>query len=351
METMKNRFPLVSIIMANWNGGEVYKKCLSSLSKIRYSNWELIVVDNGSTDGSNKYLTDCRLPTADRFRLVQNQSNLGFAPANNQGCDIAKGKYLLLLNNDTLVEPDFLNIMVEKMEKEKDLGVTQPKIKIMDNPKYLDNAGSFLTKTGFLEHWGFMQKDSQEFDREREVFTTKGACMLIRKEIVDKIGLFDNDYISYFEETDFCWRTWLYGYRVLYYPATSIRHKVGFTIKRLDITNLNFHYYKNRITSLIKNLELKNLLYILPIHILISFGIAAVFFIRLQPKSSLIIFRACYWNLVNLPVILKKRKFVQKARVVKDSEIFGRLVRPVNWSKFFQDFKRVEKDIKNRGAF
>lgn len=341
------KLPPVSIVMANWNGGVVYEKCLYSLAKIKYPDWELIVVDNGSTDLTTELSLNPKFKIKNT-KLIKNKINLGFAPANNQGYEISRGKYVLLLNNDTLVEPDFLNVLVEKMEKEKDLGVIQPKIRIMDNPAYLDNAGSFLTKIGFLSHWGFMQKDGSEFNKEREVFTTKGACMLIRREVIEKIGLFDDDFMSYFEESDFCWRTWLLGYRVLFYPATFIRHKVGFTIKRLDVSNLNFHYYKNRITSLIKNLEFKNLLYILTAHIVISLGIASVFLVRGRYKNTSMIINACFWNLKNLPKIFKKRRYVQKMRVVKDGEIFAKLVKPVNWSQFFQDFKRVEKDIKDK---
>src|SRR3990167_6216512 len=273
---MIKKYPLVSIVMANWNGGKVYEDTLISLSKISYPNWELIVVDNGSSDGT----TDLSLNSKFRItnsKLIKNKTNLGFAPANNQGYKISKGKYILLLNNDTLVEKNFLEVMVEKMEKEADLGVLQPKIKMMDNPKILDNAGSFLTRIGFLHHWGFMKKDSRQYGREREVFSVKGACMFIRRSVVEKIGLFDGDFMSYFEESDFCWRAWLLGYRSIFYPRTFILHKVGFTIRRLDVGNLNWHYYKNRIASLIKNLGSANLLIILPAHLIVSFGISLAF--------------------------------------------------------------------------
>jgi hypothetical protein len=344
---MKNRQPLVSIIMANWNGGDVYRNCLGSLSEINYSNWELIVIDNGSSDGTTDISLDPKYKI-DHSKLIKNKVNVGFAPANNQGDKIAKGKYLLLLNNDTLVDPDFLNVLVEKMEKEKDLGVIQPKIRIMDNPQYLDNAGSFLTRIGFLHHWGFMQKDRKEFNKEKEVFTTKGACMLIRKSIVDKIGLFDNDFMSYFEESDFCWRVWLTGNRVLFYPKTHIFHKVGFTIKRLDVGNLNWHYYKNRICSLIKNLGAANLLIILPTHLFISLGISLAFLFKGQLKNALIIWQAIWWNIVNLGKTLKKRKKIQKMRIVSDGFIFDRLSVAVDWKAFLGDFKRIEKDLKKR---
>lgn len=138
--------PLVSIIIVNWNGGEVFKECLASLSKLSYPNFELIVVDNGSSDGTEK------------LAVIKNKTNRGFAVANNQGYEKARGKYLLLINNDTLVQPDLLDVLVKKGENNPALSVLQPKIRIMDKPDYLDNAGSFLTRIGFLHHWGFLAR-------------------------------------------------------------------------------------------------------------------------------------------------------------------------------------------------
>jgi len=332
--------------MANWNGGDVYKKCLYSLAKITYSNWELVVVDNGSTDGTTDISLDPKYKIKNSI-LIKNKTNLGFAPANNQGLEKSNGKYLLLLNNDTLVDEDFLNVMVEKMEKDISIGVLQPKIRMMDTPSYLDNAGSFFTRIGFLHHWGFGKKDGKEFDKEREVFSTKGACMLIRKSVLEKTqSLFDNDFMSYFEETDFCWRVWLAGYRVIYFPKTEIKHKVGYTIKRLDVGNLNFHYYKNRICSLIKNLSIPSLFYILPAHIIVSLGIYFVFLIRGNGKNSSLIIKAFIWNISNINRTINKRFAIQATRKITDKDLFNKLTVPVNWKAFFDDFRRVEKDIK-----
>ena len=328
---------LVSIIIVNWNGGKVFKACLQSLSKIDYPNWELIVVDNGSTDGSDNY--------PNTKKIIKNKNNIGFAPANNQGVKKAKGKYVLLLNNDTKITKDFLTKLVKRAEEDKSIGVLQPKMFMMDKKGYLDNAGSYMTRLGFLEHWGFGQKDSKEFEKETEVFSAKGACMLIRKEVIEKVGLFDKDFVSYFEESDFCWRVWLAGYKVLFYPEASIEHKVGFTIKRLDVANINYDYYKNRIASIIKNAGAFSLLTILPVHIAASIGIATVFFFRGSSKNASMILSAIWWNIVNISKTLNKRRKIQKLRKKSDKEIFRKLMRPVDIPKFYEDFKRVEKDI------
>lgn len=332
--------PKVSVIIVNFNGGEVFKDCLSSLKKIKYKNYETIIFDNASRDGTEKFAT------------LKSGRNLGFVGGNNEAVKTAKGKYILLLNNDTKVPPNFLNILVEKMESDESIGVIQPKIYLMDKPGYLDNAGSFLTKIGFLRHWGFQKKDSKEYNTEKEIFSAKGACMLIRKKLIDKINLFDNDFFMYFEESDFCWRVWLSGSKVLFYPKTHVYHKVGYTIKRQNPLELNYHYYKNRITSLIKNLSTLNALWIVSLHLLLSLGIAIIFFIRGSIENPSIILRAIKWNIVNLKKTLKKRRETQKLRVVTDKYIFERVGKKVNMiklflfqDKFFKDFKRIEKDI------
>ncbi len=336
--------PLVSIIIANWNGGSVFEDCIKSLSKIDYRNWELVVVDNGSTDDSIEKLESFR---GIKVKTIKNKENVGFAKANNQGVAVSKGKYVLLLNNDTKVEVSFLSKMVQRMMEDDTIGAIQPKILIMDKPELMDNAGSFMTRIGFLDHWGFLQKDSKEFENERDIFSAKGACILIRKDVVDKVGLFDDDFVSYFEESDFCWKVWLVGKRVVFFPNAKIYHKVGYTIRRLNVLNINFHYYKNRICSLLKSFGLLNLIVVLPIHIIISLGIAFAFLLKGSIKNATMIFRALWWNLVHLPSTLRKRSKIQKLRVVSDGVMFKELMVPVDWGKFYKDFKRVEKDIGN----
>ncbi len=342
----------VSIIIVNWNGELILKDCLTSLSTLNYKNWELIIVDNASKDNSLEIIEKFR-PKKVKTELIINKDNLGFVGGNNQAIKIADGKYILLLNSDTKIKPDLLSQLVFKMESDSGIGVIQPKILMMDNPKYLDNAGSFITQIGFLRHWGFQKKDSNEFNHEVEIFAAKGACMIIRKDLIDKIGLFDPDFFMYFEESDFCWRAWLTGYKVLYFPKTFIYHKVGFSIKRQNVSELNYHYYKNRIASLIKNFDNINVLWIVPFHVLLSLGIALIFLLRGSIKNPSIILRAIWWNITNLPKTLKKRVKIQKQRIVTDDFIFNAVGRKVNIFKlllfkdpFFKDFKRIEKDMK-----
>lgn len=335
--------PLVSIIVVNWNGAKVLKNCLESISKIEYRNWELVVVDNGSTDQSNKLYESLKLKNK---KIIKNEKNLGYAKANNQGFRKASGKYILLLNNDTKVKKDFLTILVSYLEKNPEVGVVQPKIALMDNPQLLDNSGAFLTSTGFLEHWGYMAKDSEEFNQTTQVFSTKGACMLIRKELVEKIGLFDEDFGSYFEETDFCWRVWLTGRRVIFYPKTKIYHKVGFSSKKQDQYFVNYHSNKNRFASLIKNLELSNLITIGGFHLFLNLTLSVYYLLKLQFNKSLMIWKAVGWNILNINTTLNKRFKIQKLRRKKDEEIFPIIMHKTDWNQMFNHFAKVEANFK-----
>ena len=135
-------------------------------------------------------------------------------------------------------------------------------------------------------------------------------------------------------------------HQILFFPNAFIYHKLGYTIKRQNVLNLNFHYYKNRILSQIKNLEFKNLIFILGIHLIISLGIATVFLARFQFGPSAMIVGAIIWNVRNIPKSVSKRRKIKEFRKSGDKEIFSRVSTIVDWAKFFRDFKRVENDIK-----
>lgn len=336
--------PKVSILIVNWNGKEVFKDCLEALEKLTYPSWELILVDNGSIDGSENLVSDYKLNFKE-YILIKNPKNLGFAPANNQGIKRSSGEYILLLNNDTKITPDFLSIMVDRMEQEQEIGAMQPKIFLSDLEGYLDNAGAFLTTSGFLQHWGFKKKDSNEFDNERLIFSAKGACLLTRKALVDKIGLFDDDFGSYFEESDFCYRVWLAGFKVLYYPRARIYHRLGATSKKMNQYFVNYHSFKNRILSLFKNLETKNLIMILIPHLVIVSGLSFYYLLRLDFKKSWMVFSSLLWNLGNIFSSINKRIKVQSLRKVSDDDIFPYILENVKLSDMFAHFKKVEANF------
>lgn len=345
MESMK-KFPKVSIIITNYNGMEVLEDCIRSVSKINYPNFEVVLVDDVSKDKSIQSVE--KYKKVFDLKIFKNKKNMGFAGANNEGLKHATGDYVLLLNNDTTVDKNLLLKLVERFEEDKKVGAGQAKIHLMDKPTHLDNAGAFLTRTGFLAHWGFMQKDKKEYKKEREIFSAKGACLFVKREVLDKVGLFDGDYGSYMEETDFCWRVWLAGWKIIYFPQTFIHHKVGFTFsKQFNPIAVNYNSFKNRIITLYKNLETKNLFTIFIPHLFIVFVIGCYYLVTLQFSKALMIGKAFWWNIKKFKDSIKKRKRVQRLRKKTDKELFKVILQKTSIKHMLGNFLRVEKDMKS----
>ncbi len=340
-----NIYPKVSIIITNYNGGQILLDCIQSLKKLNYPNFEIILIDDGSSDQSFERALKNKGDL--KIKSFKNKKNLGFVGANNKGLEMATGKYILLLNNDTKVSGNLISVLVEKMESDPNIGAVQPKIKMMDSKGYLDNAGSFLTRTGFLIHWGFGKKDSKEFENERIIFSAKGACLMTRKIIPDKVGLFDPDFVSYMEESDFCWRVWLLGYKVFFIPQTCVYHKVGHTYsKQVSPVVVNYNSFKNRISSLYKNLETKNLFLILIPHLILLLFLSFYYLIRLQFSKFSMIIRSIVWNIKNIQSLNSKRKEIQSIRIVSDTDLFKYIMKNFNFKEMFTHFMKVEANFK-----
>lgn len=259
---------LVSIIIINWNGKKHLEKCLPSIKKQRYKNIELIIVDNASVDDSVFYVKKV-FPKA---KIIINPTNLGFSEANNIGYKKANGDYILFLNNDTDVTKDFLIELISNIEKDEKIGGAQSKILFMEKKDTLDSVGAFLTTSGYLYHYGAIKKDSKKYNHKISLYSAKGACMIFKRAVLKKIEvegkIFDPKYFAYFEETDLCHRVWLAGYKIMYIPSSVIYHKVGGTSTKMVNSFIQFHSFKNRIRSHIKNLGTVNLIKILFLHLL-----------------------------------------------------------------------------------
>lgn len=321
--------PLVSIIIVNWDAKENLKECLDSLSKIDYPNYEVILIDNGSTDGSVEFVQK-NFPW---IIIAKSKTNLGFAGGNNLGFRKSRGKYILLLNNDTLVAKDFLSKLVGFMEERKDVGIVQPKI-LFHRPKTslhhkINSVGSFFLSNGFLYHLKYGKSDSSD-NTPYEILSAYGACFLARHDLLDKIGLFDDDYFAYFEETDLSHRVWLSGLKVMIYPSAAICHKGAKTSERLPSSFILYHSFKNRLQTYLKNLSVANLFKIFIPHLLICEISSFLYLLVGRPGYTFAIQKAIFWNLFNLKKILKKRENVQQFRKVKDNEFIPKLTRNVN---------------------
>lgn len=324
---------LVSIIIVNWNGRKWLQGCLDSIQNQRYKHFEVIFVDNSSTDDSIEYV---RKTFPDVLILPQTE-NLGFAAGNNAALKAARGELLLLLNNDILAPPDFLEKFVNEFESIPRIGAAQSKMVQMHEPDKLDSCGSYWTASTFLFHYG-NGKPQQEpaYNRPFPVFTNKGASMLIRRDLVDQIGLFDDDFWCYYEETDFCHRVWLSGYECWYLPSAVMSHAGGGTSLSIENSYIQFHNFKNKLLSFLKNFQLKSFLSVLPPYLAIGIGLSMMWLIQGKYRLSTIFIRSIFWNIRHFRKTLHKRAEIQSLRKLTDQELLVKTSRSPKF-RYYQD--------------
>ena len=219
--------PKVSIIILNWNGLEDTIECLESLKKITYPNYEIIVVDNGSKGNDAGVLEE---KFGDYIHLIRNDKNYGYTGGNNIAIryvlNNSSPDYLLILNNDTVVAPDFLTEMVRVAERDRSIGIIGPKIYYYGSPELIQSVGVMISMwTGQAFHAGNRSKDVGQYDIQRDVDYVSGCCLLAKREVFENVGLFDESYFCYCEDTDYCIRAERVGYKTVYLPQAKIWHK------------------------------------------------------------------------------------------------------------------------------
>ena len=219
--------PLVYILLVNWNGKEDTLACLESLQKITYKNYKIAVIDNASTDGSVRAIS-AKYPAVE---IIRNDRNERFARANNQGIELAlqnNAAFVLLLNNDTIVDPAFLNFMVARAQKDPHIGMVGSKIYYADQPNVLWYAGGEISlQEGRIAHTGIREIDAGQFDRAGETGYVTGCCLLARRECIESIGFLDESYFIYTEDADWCWRARMSGYKIYFEARAKIWHKIS----------------------------------------------------------------------------------------------------------------------------
>lgn len=219
---MMRERPLVSVVVVNWNGASFLEECLDSLLCQSYPHYEVLVVDNGSTDCSVEMI---RQKYADRVALLTSPTNLGFAGGNNLGIRAAKGTYILLLNNDASADDGWIEALVRGAESNERIGMCASKIYIRGAAGILDSAGLLVSRDGIGRGRGRLERDRTEFSREEEVFIPSGCAALYRRSMLDQIGLFDEDFFAYCDDTDLGLRGRLAGWRCWYVPTAIVYHQ------------------------------------------------------------------------------------------------------------------------------
>lgn len=338
--TERNNNYLISIIVTNYNGKEFLEAFLNSVFSQTYKNIEVIIVDNNSIDESIKFI-EKKFP---KVKIIKNKENYGYAKGNNLGLIESSGEFVVIANNDTILESDLLEKLLIAYDKIPNLGAVQPMVKLIDNKKNLDACGSFWTNTGFNYHYGiYKNSDLSIYNKSFPVYSLKGVFMMIPRKIIDKIGLFDNDFWCYFEETDFCHRIWLAGYECWYYPESFLYHYLGGTSNKKPNEIIQFHSFKNRLCSYLKNLSILELIKILPIYFFMNFFWSIGYFFKGSWKNFLIVYKAIWWNIKNIKNTFKKRMVIQKeVRKKTDKEIFSKTKKNPRLSYYFYLLKGLK---------
>ncbi len=325
--------PKVSIIVLNYNGKKFIKNCLRSLLLTNYPNFEVLFIDNNSNDGSREWLgKEIEKLKLSNFRFISLDKNYGFAKGNNIGISLSdpKSELIVLLNNDKEVDSEWVKNLVTFMESHKEVGAAQCKLMSLKNRSIIDSAGGVLDYIGRVLIIGSGGLNDREFNKSYEIFSAQGAAIVIRS-ILRKIGLLDEEYFINYEETDLCWRIWLSGMKVAFIPNSIVYHygsgTIGSNIGGLPKPFVLYYSRKNQLSTLIKNYSAKNALKYVTYLYIRYFLFTFKLILRRRKEHALAYLKVMVWPLINLRILLAKRKFVQKyVRKVCDNEIMEKML-------------------------
>ena len=344
--------PEISIIIPCFNCQKYLKSCLGSILVSDFSNYEIIVVDDGSTDGSRKLLKELnsklpprhpalskeragssrsgisrRVSKADKrehspasfaenewssyapsLKVVFNKKNLGAAQSRNIGARAARGKYLFFLDADTEIDKACLGNITKAFQNHPQIGAIQTKL-LLGHTSKIDTIGHFLSPWGLPYELGHSQHKST-YDQEQLIFAGRTAGLAIRRKVFDKIGGFDKDYLIYGEDTDLCWRVWLAGYQVVFLPQAKVRHFAKSSLTKKTYQRIFFEGAKNHLQSILKNASRKTLIWLVPANLVGWLAITFALLIQGRIISAAKIWQGILWNCKNFHHILEKRKKV-----------------------------------------
>lgn len=287
--------PLVSVITVNYKQAEITRQMLQSLQNVTWPNLEVIVVDNAS--GSKSINQVCSEFSG--ITLIKSVLNRGFAGGNNLGILQAKGDFILLLNNDTEVEPDFIERLVETFSLDSSIGAVSPKIKYFDNPHIIQYAG-YTELNPFnlrMKAYGSKQKDEGRWDKIKETPYAHGCAFMIKRSALEKVGMMYEKYFLYYEEHDWSISIRKAGFKIMYQPKSVVYHKESISVKKNSPLKT---YYMNRNRILLMRRQFSLLKQIAPTLYLLLLSIpvkTAQYILKRQKAHLQAYLKAIFWNL------------------------------------------------------
>lgn len=282
-----------------------------------YKPFYVLLIDNNSSDNSIAFV-ESNYP---QIKILKNTTNVGFAAGNNLAIPHITTPYVVLLNTDVFVSPNWLGELVAVAEANPLAAVIQPKILAYHQPTYFEYAGA---SGGWIDKWGYpfcrgrifdtLEEDKGQYDKPDSIFWASGACMLIRTEVIHKIGLFEPYFFAHWEEIDFCWRAQNYGYKIMVAPQSIVWHIGGGTLAKTNPRKI-FLNFRNSLLCLLKNLPTQELFVKIAMRLILDYIVALKNLCSGRTQETRSILYAHYAFLKCLPLFWKKRKHLPQKRL------------------------------------
>lgn len=248
---LTERSPLISIITLTWNQTKITCEFLESTKNLKYKNYEILVCDMGSDVDPTDEINNGNFPNT---RVLRSETNLGFSGGNNWGIRQAKGEYIFIVNNDTEITPDLLDVLLEPFLENEEIGVTCPKIRFYHHPDTIQYAGfnPINIFTGRTTAVGSLEKDNGQHDTSGYTYGAHACAMLVKREVIEKVGVFPEKFFIYYEEWDWSSRIIKAGYKIYYQAKGLIYHKESITMGKKSAIKVYYHT-RNRILFMRRN--------------------------------------------------------------------------------------------------
>jgi GT2 family glycosyltransferase len=331
--------PPVSVVIVNYNGDSHLPGLLESLHRQTYSNLEVIVVDNSSTDNSCVYMKE----NHPGVQLKELKRNIGFAAAVNTGIREAAGEYILVLNNDIVVDDNAIYELVKAaLSGPPNWSAVVPKMKFLNNPAFINAIGNSMYpitwgSDNFIGHVDFGQ-----FDHYRESFSACFGAVLLNRAVIEKIGMLDPRYRFYYEDMDWSFRAQAYGYPIITAPRADIYHKFGASMSSKSQAFKTRFIVGNRLYFTLKNLSFRTIKRFLPGYLLEDIKSTLIYLKRGALSMVFAYFRSYMRFIVSLPRLLFKRRKLQKQREVTDDSVIFARTAPLNLTLMERGVPRLD---------
>lgn len=323
--------PLISVIIVNFNGKELLQDCIEALYNQSFEDLEIIIVDNASSDGSVQYLRS----TYPDIKLIPLSENTGFSKANQEGLKASQGEYIMLVNNDVIIDKDCVRNLLQAMETYPEIGICASKM-IVHGQDMIDSAGDGFTTSlkGYKRGEGL---PSSEYNEDEYIFGACAGVALYRKKMIDEIGFLDEDFFLIHEDSDFNFRAQLAGWKVSYVSSATAVHKVRSTIGAMSDMEV-YHSLRNIEFVRVKNIPLGLLIRCLPGCIVGS--LTEFLYYALKHGRPGLFLKAKRDAFKNLTPMLEKRKEIMKLKKVENRYLHSVLTPLLSKELFFRKLKK-----------